>query len=163
MKFSIISHKDLDSLTINHIIEIKSVTWPYSNNEHERWMNSHFEADDLHFVMYEGIQPLAYLSLKPIKLLVDTNYLYGFGMGNVCSAFKGRGYGKKLILYANDFILNSFRPHGLLFCREALIKFYKSCNWNLIDNDSYIDSEIYEMYYNSSQITGPILYEGSRF
>lgn len=163
MNISVFYHKDIDALILADIIEVKSVAWPYPFEEQLRWMNTHISSDDLHFILYDGSQPLAYLSLKPITLQVGNTCVPAFGLGSVCSAFSGKSYGRKLVLAANKFIQNSDRPFGLLFCRNALIHFYTSCYWNLIDKYSNLDNGIYKMYFNANELNAPIIYEGVLF
>lgn len=124
----IIAHRELQLQQLDSIIAIKSVAWPYSYIEHQNWIENHLKPEDLHVLFKRGNEVLAYLNLVDIEVVLNDKLVKCWGVGNVCSKERGKGYGVELMKKVNEFILHSHRV-GVLFCKDPLLKFYKTLSW----------------------------------
>lgn len=127
-----ITHSEISSEQLDQIIKIKSVAWPYSYEEQLKWINNNLKETDIHVIlMNEKNQPIAYLNLITIEIILDNKPVSAYGIGNVCALEMGEGWGKELLLRTNEFLVKQ-QKIGLLFCKDALVKFYIKNNWTLI-------------------------------
>lgn len=113
---------------LNEIIRIKSVAWDFPVDSQIKWIEENLKESDLHILFKVGGEFVAYLNLIDLSLFVDNVQIKGWGVGNVCTKIRGKGYGQLLMRKTNDLILESERI-GLLFCKKELDKFYSSCSW----------------------------------
>lgn len=84
--------------------------------------------EDLHLILHDDNEDLAYLDLCPVKATVDVEETEFVGIGNVCTKVYGLGYGGILIKEINAFFENNYK-YGLLFCRENVVRFYANYGW----------------------------------
>lgn len=137
----IIKHESLSSDNLLAICEIKSLAWSFSLESQKLWITQNIEPDDLHFLLYNNHELIAYMNLVRVEALIDGNYFSVFGIGNVCSKRKGVGYGGLLMNKVGDFLIEKNKI-GLLFCKNYLLPFYIKYNWTLIGKEKrYIPFE----------------------
>ena len=135
MKFVFLLHSELSRTELEKIISIKKKHWSYTSIEHENWISDNICNDDIHVMMLENEILVGYMNLVNVEVIINNQKNIFLGIGNVCSLIQGKGYGKKLILGVQEFIIkNNFK--GILFCKNKLVDFYKKYNWNLIDVNS---------------------------
>lgn len=92
-------------------------------------------------VLYEDATPVSTCGLLRQSLRVDHEYLEVGGIGGVVTRppFRGRGFGGHLL----DEALRIFREEwqlqaGMLFCREALVPYYREQGWQQLDARVFI-------------------------
>lgn len=129
----IIEHSLLTSALLEEIIQIKSVAWNYSWESHLDWLKNNLNEDDLHFLVYDNSEIIAYLNLVNVTLLVEGKPIPLMGIGNVCTKYPGKGHGKLLMTHLNNYLLKN-DLQGLLFCRTNLVPFYENLEWSLYNN-----------------------------
>ncbi len=144
----IIKHSEIDKKTLLEIVEIKNLSWGYSIEQHMAWLEQNIENNDVHFLKYDENSLIGYLNLVEVSVNNGSKKIPFLGIGNVCTKYKGKGDGLRLMLDINCFLKeNGFR--GLLFCREYLVDFYRKAGWRLIKNIHPKD-EVFTLDYNSS-------------
>lgn len=132
MKFVFLLHSELSKTDLEKIISIKKKHWNYTSKEHENWISDNIFNDDIHVMMLENEILVGYMNLVNVEVIINNQKKTFLGIGNVCSLIQGKGYGKKLILGVQKFIIkNNFK--GILFCKDKLVDFYKKYDWSLID------------------------------
>jgi len=100
----IIQNSEISPADIDEIIRIKSITWPYSYEKQLEWINSKIKDTDIHVLLYFDKSLVAYLNLIEIEVTLDSNFKKGYGIGNVCSLEKWKGWGKKIISETNTYL-----------------------------------------------------------
>jgi predicted GNAT family N-acyltransferase len=132
---SLIPHAELTSQQLDEIIRIKSIAWPYPYEKQCKWIFENIKNFDIHVLLLDQQKQLkAYLNLIDIVIRLDNKDVQAFGIGNVCSSEKGKGWGKELILRTNDYLKEKQRL-GILFCKRDLVQFYKKNGWKLVAPD----------------------------
>lgn len=127
-----LEHINLTEDVLIDIIHVKSIAWNYNYEEHQKWMELNLKENDIHFLLYSEEKLMAYLNLIPIEIKTDEIVNFGYGIGNVCSIEKGKGWGVKLMMHVNEYLRNENKI-GLLFCKETLVKFYLKNCWKKVD------------------------------
>jgi hypothetical protein len=144
-------HSELTESLLDEIIKVKSLAWPYSYEEHSKWIRNNLKNNDIHVLLYDGKLALAYINLIAINVSVNFINLNGFGIGNVCAIEKGKGWGKQLITQTNKYLIENNKV-GLLFCKTKLVKFYLENEWILIPDQKIklpnIKKEVISLGYN---------------
>jgi len=166
MSITIIKHKELSFNTLIDIIELKSKAWGYSFCDQIEWIRNNMRDNDLHILLKEGDENMAYLNLVDIDIIIDNNVLKCYGIGNVCSSEKGKGYGSKIINLVNQYIIKSNRV-GLLFCKSTLVPFYQKNSWKVVNKDKlklpFDNIQIETMMFQMDKIYSEIIYTGRKF
>lgn len=157
----IIEHNQVDSSILSQIVEIKKLSWNYSIEEHLRWMTVNLTDTDLHLMIYENNELIAYLNFVRVCVLSNNKSIPCLGIGNVCTKYKGQGDGKKLMNEANAFLLES-GSRGLLFCKKSLVDFYLKNQWHLIQN-LHPNLEINTMVFNFNNLDSDLKYNQRLF
>lgn len=162
----IIEHKNISFSKILDIIDIKSKAWDYPFDKQLQWIETNITNNDLHILLLYDSLYVGYLNLIDINLQLNGGIKKGYGVGNVCSLEKGKGYGRKLMELTNKFI-EEREKIGLLFCKFDLVEFYKNNNWQLIDKKklsiSFNNDKIETMLYNSDIKCNELVYKGRIF
>ncbi|OTG80196.1 hypothetical protein B9T33_09775 [Acinetobacter sp. ANC 5054] len=127
-EIKLIPHKDILESELNEVISLKSKQWGFGINEQKQWIEKNLNNNDLHLILKENDLGVAYLNLIDINLYLNDKQIKGFGVGNVCAIERGKGYGFKIMKEANK-IISDLDRIGLLFCKEPLVKYYKSLDW----------------------------------
>jgi hypothetical protein len=154
----ILDHSELNDKLIQKIIEFKNLSWEHSYESHLEWLNTNLQRGDLHFFYLESSILVGYMNLVRIAVDIDNKPIPFWGIGNVCTKYKGKGDGLKLMQQVNKFLLST-SSKGILFCKKSLIPFYSKCNWIQIKNlhpnsDSntfvfnYLPKEFYNLRFN---------------
>lgn len=136
-KVEFIQHSSLTKEKLDEIIAIKSVSWPYNKESQLKWIFENIENHDIHVLMYIDNIVMAYLNLKNISITINSKKYDALGIGNVCAREQGKGWGSKIIGFANDYIVTS-NAIGVLFCKPVLTYFYKLNNWRTIEKSSVL-------------------------
>jgi predicted GNAT family N-acyltransferase len=137
MKVKFIPHSKIDQKLLLKIIEVKMVAWPYSMEEQLKWIDNNIEHGDIHVILVNDNEDiLAYLNLIDIETSINHVKYKALGIGNVCAAHKGKGFGSTLLKETNDYLIHK-KKVGLLFCNNQLLPFYRSLRWKLISKDAY--------------------------
>ena len=134
MELEIIKHKDILYRNLLRAIAVKSIAWPHPLESQVKWISDNIDDNDEHVFLKEGSQDLAYMNLVSITFTANGTDYMAYGIGNVCSAEKGKGYGRELMIRVNDY-LKEKKYCGLLFCRDALVPFYKLYGWEEVKRD----------------------------
>jgi hypothetical protein len=130
----ITKHRFLTDDDILAICGIKSIAWPQHSLESQKeWLISNIHPNDVHFMLFNDGTLIGYTSLVNVDVTIDLDILGVYGIGNVCSAQKGKGYGGLLLNKINHYLVES-NTIGLLFCKNNLVDFYAKYNWKLIHN-----------------------------
>lgn len=133
----LIPHNEATQKQLNEIIRIKSKSWAYSHEKQVDWLTKNLNRTDIHVLLTFNKLNVAYLNLIDIYLKVDGQIKIGYGIGNVCSLEKGKGWGKEIMIQSNYFLENKNRI-GLLFCRDTNLQFYIKNNWKLIGKEKIV-------------------------
>lgn len=142
----IILHKNLSESELTEIINIKSISWPYSYIENKNWIEKNLNDEDLHFLVYKNDELLSYLNLVKVSVKNNEEKIQVLGVGNVCTKYKGRGDGKVLMEELKVYLKKS-GERGLLFCKSQLEDFYNKYGWVKITN-IYPKENIITMVFN---------------
>jgi len=134
MELEIIKHKDILFRDILRAIAVKSVAWPHPIESQVKWIIENIDEEDEHVFLQEESKVLAYMNLVKICFTANNTDYMAYGIGNVCAAEKGKGYGRELMIRVNDY-LKEKKFCGLLFCRDALVPFYKQYGWEEVKRD----------------------------
>jgi predicted GNAT family N-acyltransferase len=159
-KVEYISHAALTKEQLDEIIKVKMVAWPYSPDKQAAWMQDNLKSSDVHVLLYINEVIQAYMNLIEINFHLDETARTGYGIGNVCALERGKGWGKELMTAVNSYLDNEGRT-GLLFCKDALVKFYAENGWILVDEDRLVLPEGNE--HIKGMINKPLEFEQLRY
>lgn len=132
MQFKFCRHSQISQQELEKIVDLKKTHWNYSSDEHLNWIEQNLKTEDIHVLMFEKEKLVAYLNLVNTEVLINVNVQAIIGIGNVCSAEKGKGYGSKLIKEVNQYLFQQ-KKQGMLLCKDSLVGFYKKYAWILVD------------------------------
>ena len=132
MELEVIKHKDILFKDLRRAIDIKSVAWPFPLESQIKWISDNIDDEDEHVFLKDDSKDLAYMNLVKITFMANNKEYMAYGIGNVCTAIKGKGYGGELMRLVNAY-LKEKRHCGLLFCKDGLVPFYKLYDWNIVD------------------------------
>ena len=162
----IILNSEVQQDDLKTVIALKTVAWPYSYDKQVEWLKANLNDFDYHFILYRYNEPVAYLNLINEVVELDGTQNPILGVGNVCTFKQGLGWGKELLLRANDFILGK-KIAGLLFCKDTLIKFYEKNSWTLVERNKLnippISDKINTMTFNLNSEYHSLAYKGRAF
>jgi hypothetical protein len=167
VKIKFIVHKNVTKIELEEIIQIKTIAWPYSFEKQLKWIKNNIKESDVHVLLYD-IQGeiIAYANLINIGVKINHLDFSAFGIGNVCTKEKGKGYGKVLMNFINHYLLQKNKI-GLLFCTPKLIHFYELNQWELIaKNKIHLPSNyafVKSMMFNWNHDLESIEYRGLAF
>lgn len=129
MIFKFIKHSDCNSKQLLQIGELKQQHWYYPLASQIEWMNKNLKNDDIHLIIQNETEFLAYLSLRTVNVILEDNDNFEIiGLGNVCTniAYKGTGLGYAIIKLAEYFVLKE-KSNFILLCKNNVKKFYEKC------------------------------------
>lgn len=132
MEFKFCPHSQLNSQELEKIVDLKKRHWNYSSEEHVNWIQNNINDEDIHVLMFEKEELVAYLNLINTEVIINDTIQFFIGIGNVCSKEKGKGYGGLLINEVNQYLIVQ-KKLGILLCKVDLIDFYKKYNWKLVN------------------------------
>lgn len=146
-----IKNKDADSSIVRRLIALKQTAWPYPYESQIEWMQTNLKTEDIHVILIHNDTDVAYLNLCDVCCNINDQELQCKGIGNVCSAVKGMGYGNKLMSLTNQWLKENHQI-GLLFCHCNVEPFYQKCGWEKISAEKCeingITPEIFTYAYN---------------
>lgn len=164
INIKIVKHNDLLKNQIDKIIALKNIFWKYTYESQIAWLKNNLQSNDLHLMLFEDENLVAYLNLVNIKLLLNDVTYTAFGVGNVCTAKSGKGYGRKLMNELNKYILE-YNSIGALFCQQDLAFFYKKFNWQKMESHiCHIENQtVSMMIFNYNLPIVKVKYDGKLF
>ena len=153
MELEIIKHSDISYEDLLRVIDIKNAAWPHPIESQLKWIANNQSSEDLHIILKDGIDDLAYMDLCPVNADVDGHQMCFMGIGNVCSKTKGKGHGGILVTLVNKYLEDN-NLKGMLFCKDHVMRFYAHFGWQVISGDKVtIEGEghegIYTMCFNT--------------
>lgn len=165
-EINFISHSEATNEQLLEIVKVKDVAWPHSRESQFRWFDDNLKESDIHVLLTKNNYAIAYLNLIKIEFKIDDVFVDGYGIGNVCSRERGKGWGKEIMIQANMFLIQNKKP-GLLFCRNHSVHFYKITEWLLIDKNkltlAFNNESIETMIRNSDKEFNNLEYLGKLF
>jgi hypothetical protein len=132
-----INHSEITEELLNEIIKVKTAAWPYNYADQQDWIKKNLKSSDIHVLLTNDEKSIAYMNLIKIEFNLDSIKFSGYGIGNVCALEKRKGWGKELLISVNNY-LNDNEHIGILFCKQALVKFYSIHGWVLIENEKLV-------------------------
>ena len=155
MDLQIVNHKDILFRDILRAVAIKSVAWPYPVESQVKWIIENIKPEDKHVFLTDDGNDEGYMTLSPVNGHINGELVNFYGVGCVCSAKPGQGYGKVLVESVNEY-LNNNQCRGLLFCKQNLIDFYRRFDWVLVQSDKVhipsLNDGIFTMVYNCDRV-----------
>lgn len=166
MELEIIKHRDILFKDILRAVAIKSVAWPYPCESQLKWVIDNISDSDEHVFLKDGGVDKAYMNLvKTTFIANDTEYM-AYGIGNVCSVEKGKGYGRELMLQVNKYLEQKLHA-GFLFCKAQLVPFYTKFGWDEVMCDRCdvmsLPDDVHIMTYLLPEPTISFQYKGKLF
>lgn len=133
MTVRFISNKDISLIDINRIIAIKNEHWPHNYDSQIMWLRQNLYDDDVHLLLSDGLQLLAYLNIVRVNARMDSKTISMIGIGNVCveKSREHSGMGRLIIGEFNSYV-EDMNAIGVLLCKSHLVEFYKKCGWKEI-------------------------------
>lgn len=165
MKIILQRKKETPSKTLEDICNIKSKRWHYTQDQCKSWIEENLEEDDYHLCIYIKNNIVAYMNFVFIEAKVNDSIIPFVGIGNVCTAESGNGYGDLLMKEVHKIIVEK-NWQGILFCKDALVPYYEKYNWELVDLNCITSEEIKKhntMLYNLGKPIASIEYTGRMF
>jgi hypothetical protein len=165
ISYQLIDNKSISDRELNEVIKVKQLSWPYTTESHLEWIKQNLKSSDLHFLLYQQDNLLAYINLVDINILIDDKEYIAYGIGNVCTAEKGLGWGGKMMDNVTCFLKKENRA-GLLFCKESLLKFYSKYGWETIPSNKIIQPKLNDNVYTMTfgvSCKHNFIYEGILF
>lgn len=132
MRFEFLKHSEITEKKLGDVIFLKNIHWPYSEDEHLNWIKKNLNFNDIHVLVYEESDLVAYLNLIESKVTIENKNHVFLGIGNVCSKVKSKGYGSLLIKEVDKYIVQQNKA-GILLCKDSLVDFYLRNDWELLD------------------------------
>ena len=161
-----VTHDQLTEIILLEVIRLKSSAWNYSYEDQVSWINTHIKDSDLHCFLSEDGVNVGYLNLIETNIIVDDLSYRAYGVGNVCSIVRKKGYGSILLNYVNDFIVNK-EYIGVLLCKPELSHFYNKSGWKFVPYLKLLCefslTNIEMMTYNCEFNYKQIIYKGGPF
>lgn len=161
----LIKHSDISYDKIQQIVELKSNRWHYTQEQHLDWISKNIQPEDYHILIFENEELIAYTNFVSVKVSINDNEIPFMGIGNVCTAESGKGYGDLLMKEVNKIIVEK-NWKGILFCKEALVPYYEKYNWGLVALNCITSEEIKKhntMLYNLEKPIASFEYTGRMF
>lgn len=166
MELEVIKHKDILFKDLRRAIDVKSVAWPFPLESQVKWIAENIDDEDEHVFLKDDSKDLAYMNLVKITFMANNTEYMAFGIGNVCTAIKGKGYGGELMRQVNAY-LREKRYCGLLFCKDGLVPFYKLYGWEEVKHDvceePVLAEGVHVMTYLAPEKITSFKYQGKEF
>jgi predicted GNAT family N-acyltransferase len=166
MELEIIKHRDILFRDLLRAITVKSFAWPHPIESQVKWIIDNIDDEDEHVFLKGGTKDLAYMNLVRISFSANDTDFMAYGIGNVCAAEKGKGYGRELMNRVNDY-LKEKNICGLLYCRDALVPFYKLYGWEEVKREvceePVIAEDVHVMTYLAPEKIVTFKYQGKAF
>lgn len=154
-ELEIIKHNDILFSDLLRAVAVKNVAWPHPVESQVKWTIDNMQPDDMHVFLKENGEDKAYMTLSPVTATVNGVETPFMGVGCVCSAKRGSGFGQQLMSSVNKW-LDDNKYKGLLFCKKGLLGFYSRYEWKVIEPSCVFfetpHDDVFTMTYNSDVI-----------
>lgn len=156
-KLMIYQQPDLPAPLKWQAIAFLKTEWPFIFSGDDIFLTDPYppEQDTVHFVAAEGNSLISYASAFRLTLdHADTAYeVYGFGNMFTFPPYRRRGYGRRVLELATDFIRRSDVDVAILFCDSQLEPFYAACGWEGVPSPTRIGTQAdYEVHEGSKMM-----------
>lgn len=161
----LIAHSDLSGENVGEIIALKSLRWPYTFDQHRIWLQENIKSQDFHLLVYNGEKLAAYTNFVAVKVNINGSEIPFMGIGNVCTAESGKGYGNILMDSVNGTVSEK-NWKGLLFCKDHLVSYYEKSGWKLVPKEKIATKNlqsINSMTYNFTKHINQLEYSDRNF
>lgn len=165
MQFKFCKHSQINQQELEKIVDLKKKHWNYAPEEHLRWMALNLKGEDIHVLMFENEELVAYLNLINAEVIINDAVQSFIGIGNVCSSNKGKGHGSLLIKEVDQYLACK-KKTGILLCKDSLVGFYLKNGWKLLDkNKVEADFPLYNtmVFTESEEIANKNIYIKNEF
>lgn len=166
IKLKVVDHLASDRELLIKAASVKQQAWPYPMDSQLEWIDKNLTSNDKHAFLQVDGENVAYLNLVDIRFTADGIAQRAYGIGNVCAAKKGMGYGGKLISLTNDYLRTMDRV-GLLFCMPHVEPFYLRYGWSTVERGkSYVDglsADAQVLTFSLPPVTESLIYNGRLF
>ena len=166
LRLEVINHTATDIHILQRAASIKQKAWPYPMESQLEWIKKNLSINDLHLFLLDEGEDVAYMNLVDISLEVDGINYKGYGIGNVCAAVKGMGYGGKLLSLTNDYLKRQRRV-GLLFCMSHVERFYAHYGWKKVNRSKTdiqgLSTEVLVYSFGLPDVNESLIYTGKLF
>jgi GNAT superfamily N-acetyltransferase len=130
-------HRDFPSALNWQAVSFMRVEWPDILLEGHRLGIETYPAEynPVHFAFVEANVLISYAALMTIELKhMDQTYRVA-AVGNVFTfpAFRGEGYGSRVVAAAVAYLQQQAVDVGMLFCKPHLLAFYRANGWELLE------------------------------
>ncbi len=117
----------------NDIIRLKKQHWPYNDDEQMQWFKSNIRSDDMHILIRDGSQLIAYSNAVNVEIKVNNNQYSALGIGNVCvdKVKSDKGIGT-LLMACVSILIKKKNTCGVLLCKQNLVGFYSASKWQIV-------------------------------
>lgn len=164
-KIVIKKHSDISTIILDSICKLKAIRWPYSLNEHKKWMEQNIGENDYHLLIFKYDELVAYSNFSFVEVIINGEIENFLGVGNVCTKNSGFGLGKIIIKEINNFILKK-KCYGLLLCQDSLLSYYEKFSWIRVDQKKILSTRFYSvnfLLFNYCKQVNTFEYKGKNF
>ncbi len=143
--------KEIKNEDLDKIVMLKMQHWIYTKESHLAWIKKNIRGHE-HHLMIKNEQDIlvAYLNIVNLNIIIDGIIKIYSGVGNVCvdKNYTGYGYGH-LVMNSANLYLKRQDHHGVLLCKENLVKFYLKAGWHkyqgqtILNNQPYFDAVLF--------------------
>jgi hypothetical protein len=141
IKTILIKHNDVTVELMKQIAELKSIRWNYPVENQLKWMNDNLKNEDYHLLIYIANQLVAYTNFVDIQVQINKQPIPFKGIGNVCTAESGKGWGNLLMKSINEVII-THNWNGVLLCKDNLVDYYEKYGWILVDKNNIFSKQL---------------------
>lgn len=162
---TIIKHADVSEEEITEICKIKAIRWNYTLDQHRNWLIENIDENDYHLIIKQDSEVVAYTNLVDVVATINNEQIKVRGIGNVCTAETGKGYGNILMDSVNKSLLTNDWV-GLLLCKSELVQFYEKFDWIVIEDGDIVATnhpQISFMLFEFSQTVFSLKYQDRNF
>ncbi|MBS3089220.1 GNAT family N-acetyltransferase [Candidatus Pacearchaeota archaeon] len=89
--------------------------------------------DDYFFVLCDNEKIISTGRLRPVKIKFMEDSFHIFGISDIVSVIKGKGYGKKIMKNILKYLDNK-KEIGIGFCKRNNSEFYRKCGFSIADD-----------------------------
>lgn len=127
----VLTHSIVSADLLEEISNLKHSRWPaYTATQHFNWLKENFLKDNYHLTIIANKRLIGYANLLELSADFNAQKINVIGVGNVCTAETGRGYGNVVMSEVTSFLTNNSHI-GLLLCKNEMIKYYEKFAWKV--------------------------------
>lgn len=105
------------------------------------WISKNIQPEDYHILIFENEELIAYTNFVSVKVSINDNEIPFMGIGNVCTAESGKGYGNLLMKVVNKTIIQQ-QWNAILFCKDNLIPYYTKYDWLKVGSEKILTKSL---------------------